>query len=106
MVAVNETVMRGPVPLDADPYGAFWFVTAVPLEHTEALASLKVGDRAVQWLKGEMQRFTEFLAARLTPKALGVALADGARPVVGAALALDEAAFSQFQREFAGVSRS
>ncbi|KDA54278.1 hypothetical protein EG19_12420 [Thermoanaerobaculum aquaticum] len=106
VVAVNETVARGPVPLDADPYGAFWFVTAVPMEHTEALASLKVGDRAVQWLKGEMQRFSEFLAARLTPKALGVALADGARPVVGAALALDEAAFSQFQREFAGVNPS
>lgn len=101
VVAVNEGLHRGPVPLDADPYGAFWFVTAVPLEHSEALALLKVGDRAVQWLKREMQKFTEFLAARLTPQALGVALPDGARPVIGAALALDEEAFQQFQQEFA-----
>lgn len=106
VVAVNESLQRGPVPLDADPYGAFWFVAAVPLEHTEALASLKVGDRAVQWLKREMQRFTDFLAAVLTPQALGVALPDGARPVVGAALALDEEGFQKFQREFAGGADS
>ncbi len=101
VVAVNDSLQHGSVPLDADPYGAFWFVTAVPVEHTEALASLKVGDRAVQWLKREMQRFTEFLAARLTPQTLGVALPDGARPVMGAALTLDEEAFQKFQQEFA-----
>lgn len=106
VVSVNESLRHGPLPLDADPYGAFWFVTAMPVEHTEALAFLKVGDRAVQWLKGEMQKFVEFLAGRLTPQALGVALPDGARPVVGAALALDEEAFGQFQREFAGVNPS
>lgn len=106
VVAVNETLRHGPVPLDADPYGAFWFVSAVPVEHTEALAALKVGNRAVQWLQSEVQRFTEFLAARLAPQASGVALADGARPVVGAALALDEAAFQQFEQEFASVKKA
>ena len=106
IVATNETVAHAPVTLEADPYGAGWLATVWPVEHTEALRSLKVGDRAAQWLNRELERFTEFVSQHTSPELVGATLADGARPVIGAALALDDQGWSEFQKEFAGVQPS
>lgn len=106
IVATNETVEHAPVTLEADPYGAGWLATVWPVEHTEALRSLKVGEKAAQWLRRELNRFTEFVSQHTSPELVGATLADGARPVIGAALALDDQGWSEFQREFTGVSQS
>jgi len=100
VVASNETVERTPAALEADPYGAGWLVTVWPTEVTEAVKSLRVGERAHKWLENEVQRFTEFLARRMSPEMVGATLPDGARPVKGAALALDDEAWNDFEKEF------
>ncbi len=101
VVATNETVARVPGALEADPYGSGWLAAIWPTEHGEALRELRVGQRAVKWLEREIQRFTEFLAQRTTPELVGATLPDGAHPVVGAAMVLDDEAWKEFQREFA-----
>ena len=100
VVATNETVERAPAALEADPYGAGWLATVWPAEVTEAVKSLRVGERAHKWLENEVQRFTEFLARRMSPEVVGATLPDGARPVQGAALALDDDAWNDFEKEF------
>ena len=104
VVATNETVERSPAALEADPYGAGWLATIWPVEHTEALKALKVGEKAAQWLQRELERFTAFVAEHTSPELVGATLPDGARPVVGAALALDEEGWRRFQEAFTGVT--
>jgi len=105
VVATNDTVDRVPAAIEADPYGSGWLASVWPVEHAEALQELRVGQRAVKWLEREIQRFTEFLARRTSPELVGATLPDGARPVIGAALALDDEAWTEFQREFTGIAR-
>jgi len=104
VVATNETVERSPAVLEADPYGSGWLAAIWPVEHGEALKSLRVGERALKWLEREIQRFAEFLALRTSPELVGGTLPDGARPVIGAALALDDEGWAEFEREFTHVS--
>ncbi len=100
VVSTNDAVMKSPSALERDPYGSGWLASVWPVEHTEALKSLKVGDGAVAWLENEVQRFVEFLAHKTTPELVGATLPDGARPVVGSALALDEEGWQEFRKEF------
>ena len=102
VVATNDTVKNSPSALERDPYGSGWLASVWPVEHTEALKSLKVGDGAVAWLENEVQRFVEFLARRTSPELVGATLPDGARPVVGSTLALDEEGWQDFRSEFVG----
>ncbi len=104
VVATNETVDRHPAAIEADPYGSGWLASVWPVEHAEALQGLRVGQRAVKWLDREIQRFTEFLARHTSPELLGATLPDGARPVVGSALVLDDEAWDEFQKEFTGIA--
>ncbi len=106
VVSTNETVRHVPSALEADPYGAGWLAMVWPDEHTEALRSLRVGERAVQWLKRELERFTEFVSQHTSPELVGATLPDGARPVIGAALALDDEGWSEFQDEFTPVKHA
>ncbi len=104
VVATNGTVDRHPAAIEADPYGSGWLASVWPVEHAEALRGLRVGQRAVKWLDREIQRFTEFLARHTSPELLGATLPDGARPVVGSALVLDDEAWGEFQKEFTGIT--
>lgn len=106
IVSSNETVAHAPVTLEADPYGAGWLATVWPVEHTEALRSLRVGERAAQWLKRELERFTDFVSQHTSPELVGATLSDGARPVIGAALALDDEGWTEFQNEFSPVEHA
>ncbi len=102
VVATNDSVMNSPSTLENDPYGTGWLASVWPVEHSEALKSLKVGEGAVSWLENEVQRFVEFLAPRTSPELVGATLPDGARPVVGAALALDDEGWQEFRNDFVG----
>jgi glycine cleavage system H protein len=103
VVATNDTVKLSPMAIEEDPYGAGWLASVWPVEHTEALKSLKVGEKATAWLENEVQRFVEFLAGRTSPELVGATLPDGARPVIGAALALDDEGWQVFRKDFVGL---
>ena len=100
VVATNDTIMNSPSVLERDPYGSGWLASVWPVEHTEALKSLMVGESAVAWLENEVQRFVEFLARKTSPELVGATLPDGARPVVGSALALDDEGWEEFKSDF------
>jgi len=102
VVATNDTVERSPDAMERDPYGTGWLAKVWPVEHTEALKNLKVGETAAAWLEAEVQRFVDFLARRTTPELVGATLPDGARPVVGAARALNSEDWKAFREEFLG----
>ena len=65
-----------------------------------------MGVDAVRWLRRETQRFVDFVARQASPGLIGVVLADGAHPVVGAAASLDEGGWRQFEREFVDRTES
>ncbi len=100
VMQVNAQVAEHPEELAEDPYGNGWLAAVLPVEPTEALKDLRLGERARQWLSREVQRFVEFLARRSSPQLVGATIPDGARPVVGAALALDDDGWKEFRREF------
>lgn len=100
VVSVNHSLEEAPAEMARDPYGAGWLAAVWPVEHVEALKGLKVGERAVAWLDGEVQRFVEFLARQTTPDMVGATLPDGARPVVGSAGTLEDRGWDAFIEEF------
>lgn len=100
VVHTNEALKENPSAFGLDPYGLGWLVTLWPVEHTETLKELRVGERASKWLEREVARFTEFLSHHTAPPLLREVLPDGAHPIVGSALALGDAAWEEFQREF------
>ncbi len=97
VVAANDTVKKTPGAFGADPYGIGWLAMVWPVEHTEALKQLRVGEKASKWLQHEIQRFTEFLARRTSPNMIGAVLPDGSHPLIGSALALNESAWQEFR---------
>jgi len=100
VVSVNDSIDHHPSILAEDPYKSGWIATVWPVEHSEALKELKLGESAVAWLEQEVQRLTEFLARQTSPQLVGATLPDGARPVIGAAMALPEEGWEKFQKEF------
>jgi len=100
VLGVNQMLERSGRVIEEDPYGSAWMVRIWPDDHASALGKLRVGNSAVQWLRRETQRFCDFLTRRADPDLVGMAMADGAHPVVGAAQSLDNEAFSAFVEEF------
>lgn len=98
VVMSNHGLSQYPRDLAEDPYGAGWLTVLWPAEHREALKPLQLGEAARKLLERELERFRDFLSLQR-----GLALADGAQPVVGAALHLDDKGWEEFQREFAQV---
>jgi glycine cleavage system H protein len=104
VISDNDNAMNNASTLYEDPYFSGWLIKIWPTDPKESLKSLMIGESAKKWMKREIQRFTDFLAMRATP-ALGHALADGARPIVGALLFLDERGWKDFQEEFLNGTR-
>lgn len=100
VVGVNRSLKRSSMAIDNDPYGAGWLAAVLPSDQRQAVNDLRVGAEAVRWLKRETQRFVDFIAREVAPGSIGVVLADGAHPVVGAASSLDDGGWSRFTQEF------
>lgn len=100
VVGVNQSLKRSSLPIDNDPYGAGWLAVVLPSDQRQAVSDLVVGADAARWLRRETQRFVDFIARRAAPGPIGVVLADGAHPVVGAAASLDNDGWGRFKREF------
>ena len=106
VVGVNRSLERSSRAVENDPYGAGWMAAVLPSDQRQAVDDLRVGADAVRWLRRETQRFVDFVAGRATPGLVGVVLADGAHPVVGAAASLDDGGWQQFEREFVDRTES
>ncbi len=106
VVDVNRCLERSSMAIENDPYGSGWLAAVLPSDQRQAVDDLRVGADAVRWLRRETQRFVDFVAGRATPGLVGVVLADGAHPVVGAAASLDDGGWQQFEREFVDRTES
>ncbi len=100
VVTHNSAVERDGSAIEEDTYGSGWLVSVWPEDLGESLKSYRVGAKSVAWMRSETQRLCDFLAVESAPNALGAVLADGAHPIVGAALALDDKAWDEFQKKF------
>ncbi len=100
VVGINQSLNRSSMAIDNDPYGAGWLAIVLPSDQHQAVSDLRVGADAVRWLRRETQRFVDFISRQTAPGAIGVVMADGAHPVVGAAASLDHEGWSRFTREF------
>ena len=100
VVGVNRSLKRSSMAIGNDPYGAGWMAAVWPSDQRQAVSDLRVGADAVRWLRRETQRFVDFIARQAAPGSIGVVLADGAHPVVGAAASLDDGGWSRFTQEF------
>ena len=99
LISQNSSALVSPSSLYEDPYFSGWLFKIWPAEVKESIRSMMLGESARKWMEREFQRFTDFLAQRATP-ALGMALADGAKPVMGAVHFLDERGWKDFEEEF------
>ena len=106
VVGVNRGLERSSMAVENDPYGTGWMAAVLPSDQREAVSDLRVGVDAVRWLKRETQRFVDFVARQATPGLVGVVLADGAHPVVGAVDSLDDDGWRHFEREFVDRTES
>jgi len=106
VVDVNRGLERSSMAIGNDPYGAGWLAAVLPSDQRQAVSDLRVGADAMRWLKRETQRFVDFVARQASPGLIGVVLADGAHPVVGAAAGLDDDGWRQFECEFVDRTES
>jgi hypothetical protein len=72
-----------------------------PKNLASALKRLRVAEEAKSWLKGEVERFQEFFAARpLENMALGQVLQDGGQPTGGVLELMDDETWNLFAEQF------
>jgi glycine cleavage system H protein len=99
VISDNENSTRDASQLYEDPYFGAWLLKIWPTDPKESLKSMMLGEAAKKWMQRETQRFTDFLSQRATP-ALGTALADGAKPIMGALIFLDDEGWKDFEEQF------
>lgn len=100
--AVNHGLHEHPENVASDPYGKGWICSidqAQPRHH-----ALHSGRKAALWLECELDRFREFLSARLTPQfAVEPTSQDAGVPMPGALGQLGADAWVAFERDFTQV---
>ncbi len=101
IVTSNDGLDTMPGDVFTDPYGSGWLTSLWPTDHRQALNVFTLGEAGQRWMEREIHRFSEFLAAHGAGGSNLALAADGAHPAVGAALALQDESWSEFQREFA-----
>jgi len=101
VVAVNDRLVQDPELLNTDPYGNGWVCHLTPTRVEKAATGARFGEQAVMWLEGEFVRFSEFIAAQLSPDlALGFTSQDGGVPAEGCLGELGPQAWSAFEANF------
>ena len=100
--SVNQNLHEHPETVANDPYGKGWICSidqAQPRNH-----ALHSGRKAALWLECELDRFREFLSARITPQfAMEPTSQDAGLPVPGVMEQLNPEAWVAFEREFAQI---
>jgi len=98
---VNTALAHQTYLLRKSPFEAGWLLRVRPIDLGTALAGLRVADAARTWLRREVVRFRDFLAAsRPAEPALATTLADGGLPRSGVADRLEDAEWRDLVRNF------
>jgi glycine cleavage system H protein len=95
----NENLIDKPWLMPRDPYGAGWAVALWCRDIKQALAPLRIGAGASAYLREELGRLADFLAAATSGGAVR-ALADGGLPRQGALQILDDRGWRAFGDTF------
>jgi glycine cleavage system H lipoate-binding protein len=101
VTAVNESVLRHAEAIKQTPYQQNWLITVKPVSLPGSLKHLLIAEDAVQWLRGELQRFGDFVGG-VAPQVrlVGETLLDGGQPVDGLLERMDAQVWEKFQKEF------
>lgn len=99
VVRAHGDVLSRPWVVTMDPYGTGWVVALRCTEMKASLADLETGPSATAYLRRELDRWIEFLStgARVGGRPV---MADGAMPVRGAAVGLNDEAWQRFVERF------
>jgi glycine cleavage system H lipoate-binding protein len=103
--AVNSELVKNPGLIRRDPYTRGWVVALRPINLTANLTRLTVGEDALAWLRGELDRLHEFLDVAVTLKRdalVGATAADGGLLADGLLERLDNDTWAEFQEKFLG----
>ena len=107
IVELNNTLMKHPGALNADPYLAGWVALIEPTNIGAELKLMSVADEATKWLRGEVSRFRNFIkdqASKMLGEeqyaAVGVTLLDGGTPMTGVLEKTDAATWAAFEQDF------
>jgi len=98
---INEDVINNPIELKNNPYEKSWIYSIKPTNLSQNIKSLLIAEKAMDWLRNEVQRFEIFITEHFEPnKTLGKTLADGGMPIEGVMEYMDDKAWSKLQEEF------
>jgi len=103
VVDFNQELQKEPDLLTGDPYVAGWVAVMEPVNISNEIKTLKVGEETAQWLRREVSRFRDFIKAHTPQFALaeaGPTMADGGIPMRGILQHADEHAWKEFEEEF------
>jgi len=100
ITAVNADVVENPHLISENPYTDGWLFMVDATEMAASLQTMRVAEQAITWIKEEVKRFREFLAASTMQPAIGEAMLDGGVPVAGSLDHLDEKALGEFEQSF------
>jgi glycine cleavage system H lipoate-binding protein len=100
VTAVNDSILRDPKGIKADPYGSGWLMLLEPRRLAQNLRDLRVGSEAQAWMREEVGRLKDFVAAQIPADAVGATAQDGGLPVDGLLEQLDAKTWERFESEF------
>ncbi|MBP6872284.1 MAG: hypothetical protein KBC43_09780 [Bacteroidales bacterium] len=86
-----------------DPYGQGWIYEISPSAWKEETNSYRLGEEAVSWTYGELDRFKDFLAKSMVRHSLagkGIILQEGGEIMAGSLAEMPEQIWVEFQEEF------
>lgn len=101
VAAINPQLLGHLPDLGWNAMNREWFVDLEPDRLSEEISQLLVADKAIDWLRREIERFKEFLDAQAgRPSLAGVTLPDGGEPAFGVLNLLDKEGWQTFQKNF------
>lgn len=101
VVRVNTDAMMNPALVNENPYKDGWLCIIEPMQLASNLSILSIAEDAMNWIRGEVARFREFILGELPqPQTVGITMLDGGIPVTGSMEHLGEKSWEKFETEF------
>jgi glycine cleavage system H protein len=100
IAAINRDVLENPGLISENPYKDGWLFMVDATEMAASLQVMRVAEQAIGWIKDEVKRFRDFIAAGSVQPAVGEAMLDGGVPVAGSLDHLDEKGLNAFEEQF------
>ncbi len=87
-----------------DPFNEDWGVIIKTQDFQRYSKKLRINEEVIEWMKGELIRFKNYLEERLSnPKLAGVTMFDGGHIVEGVVSHLDSESIEIYEKEFLSI---